>query len=190
MKTFKEHKTNLIQGCLQNDRKAQHELYKVYAPRLLGLCYRYTSSKEEAEDILMESFTIIFNTLDTLRQECSLETWMYHITINVAIDHYRKNKKYPIKDSDINAEINQPDLRDTDDIVTKLEAKQVIEIMKKMPDELRIIFNLHAIEGIALKEIAKQLDKNDSTIRVYYRRARLWLQEHIWNKEQEIGNRR
>lgn len=190
MNTFKEHKTGLVQGCLRNDRQAQRELFEVYAPRLLGLCRRYTNSREEAEDILMESFMAIFKTLDTFRQECSLETWMYRITVNVAIDHYRKNKKFRIMDSDIDAEINLPNLPDTDDIVTRLEAKQVIEIIEKMPEGLRLIFNLHAVEGFALKDIAKQLDKNENTIRVYYRRARLWLQEQILNEEKETPKRR
>lgn len=93
-------------------------------------------------------------------------------------------------DSDIDAEINLPNLPDTDDIVTRLEAKQVIEIIEKMPEGLRLIFNLHAVEGFALKDIAKQLDKNENTIRVYYRRARLWLQEQILNEEKETPKRR
>lgn len=184
MKTFRKHTVDIVQDCLRNDRRAQRELYEAYAPKMLGLCSRYAASREEAEDIMMESFMIVFEKLDTFRQECSLGTWMYRIAVNVAIDHYRKNKRIQINDSvDVNACENMAELPGTNDIFTKLEAAQVLEILEEMPVDLRVIFNLRAIEGFALKEIAEQLEKNVNTVRVYYLRARRWLQERILNEE-------
>lgn len=147
---------------------------------MLGLCRRYSNSKEEAEDVMMEGFMLIFTTLNTFRKDCSLETWMYRIMVNVAIDHYRKNKKYVMNDSIDNiTELDLQGYDNADQIVSKLDAKDLIIIIEQMPEDLRVIFNLHVLEGFSLKEIAERLDKNENTIRVYFRRARLWILKRV-----------
>jgi hypothetical protein len=60
---------NLIQGCLQNDRIAQRQLYNFYAPVMLGVCMRYSKTREEAEEILQEGFLKVFTKIDTYKFE-------------------------------------------------------------------------------------------------------------------------
>ena len=56
--------------------------------------------------------------------------------------------------------------------------------MKEMPDSYRIIFNMHTIDDYTFKDIAEALDMKDSTVRVYYQRARTWLIEKLGNNEE------
>ena len=63
--------------------------------------------------------------------------------------------------------------------VSRLEAKQVLEMVAQMPEDLRVIFNLRLVEEFSFKEIAEELDKNENTVRVYYQRARQWLINRI-----------
>ena len=66
----------LIQKFITNNRKAQNELYKIYAPTMLSMCMRYTNSKEEAEEVLMNGFVKVFNKIDAYTGEGNFEGWM------------------------------------------------------------------------------------------------------------------
>lgn len=173
----------IVSGCLQNDRKSQHRLYEAFASSMLGLCMRYTRSKQEAEDIMIEGFVHVFKKLRTFRQECSLESWIRTIMINAALDAYRSNKKHLLDISIEESTTAAPSNASHENIVTRLEVKQILELMDEMPEDQRIIFNLFAIEGYPFKDIAQMLDRNENTVRVYFQRARLWLQKRIQVEE-------
>ena len=177
----------LVAGCLKNDRKAQRDLYNLFAPSMLGVCSRYTRTKEEAEDIMIEGFLRVFQKIGSYRHECSLSSWIQSIMVNVSIDHYRVNLKH-LKDETIEEEtLLVQGVHDSDEqILTKLEAKQVLGILAQMPEEYRIIFNLRVMEEHSFKEIAQELDRNENTVRVYFQRGRTWLQTRIQEEEGKI----
>lgn len=174
----------LVAGCLKNDRKSQRDLYNLFAPTMLGVCCRYTRTKEEAEDVMIDGFLRVFQKIENYRHECSLSAWIYAIMVNVSIDHYRANLKH-LKDETFEEEAApvQSSHNSGEQILTNLEAKQVLSIMKQMPEEYRIIFNLRVMEEFSFKEIAKKLERNENTIRVYFQRGRAWLQTRIQEEE-------
>lgn len=179
-----QHMDEIIAGCIQNDRKSQHELYKNFAPTMLGVCRRYTSSKEEAEDIMIEGFLNVFKRIGSFRHDCSLSSWIRAIMVNAAIDHYRSNKKHQLDDCLDEATLQTGHFTHTgEEIITKLEAKQIMLLLNEMPDDFRVIFNLRVIEEYSFKEIAEELSRNENTIRVYFQRARTWLQQRIQVQE-------
>jgi len=63
----------LIQKCTSNNRKAQNELYHVYTPTMLSVCLRYTNSKEEAEEVLMNGLVKVYAKLNMQKHELSRE---------------------------------------------------------------------------------------------------------------------
>lgn len=181
------HIEKIIDGCLKNDRQAQHELYNYYSPSMLGICQRYTKTTEEAEDCMIDGFMHVFEHLQEFRNECSLGTWIRTIMVNVSLDHYRKNKYCKLEDdmdTILENVANSKGSSDQEVITTKLEAKMIMEQMKEMPDSYRIIFNMHTIDDYTFKDIAEALDMKDSTVRVYYQRARTWLIEKLGNNEE------
>lgn len=69
----------LIQDCSQDNRKAQAELYNLFAPKLYSTCLKYSRTTAEAEDNLQDSFITILNKIDQYRFEGSFEGWMRRI---------------------------------------------------------------------------------------------------------------
>lgn len=173
----------IISGCIQNDRKAQSALYKQFAPSMLGVCRRYTRTQEEAEDIMIDGFLQVFAHIGEFRKECPLVAWMKKIMVNAAISHFRINQKFLSQ-----VELNEVELpanvqTNGEDIITKLEAKQVIGIMQEMPEEYRMILNLKLIENYSFKDIEKELGGNPNTLRVYFQRGKAWLMNKIQEQE-------
>lgn len=170
----------LIAGCQNNNRDAQRRLYEKFASTMLGVCMRYANSKEEAEDVMMDGFMGVFKNISTYRGESSLDSWIRSIMVKTAISHFRAEKKHLMNDSLDDKEDSQMPISEREEsIVTRLEAKQVLEIVAKMPEDLRVIFNLRLVEEYSFKEIAEELEKNENTVRVYYQRARKWLIDRI-----------
>ena len=79
-----------IQACVKGDRKAQNRLYDQYKVKMFGICMRYASNREEAEDMLLEGFFRVFKDLHQFRNQCPLEAWIRKVMINSALMYLRK----------------------------------------------------------------------------------------------------
>jgi RNA polymerase sigma-70 factor (ECF subfamily) len=168
--------TNLIDGCLHNDRKCQQELYDMFAPKMLAVCMRYAVTKHEAEDVMIEGFMQVFTHIGDFKQTCSLEFWIRQIMVNKAISNFRSNHKryqYDILDTDIEVADNVADIE------TKLTGHKIIEIIQEMPEMLKLVFNLRVFEEYSFKEIGQELGIAESNTRVYFMRARKWITNKI-----------
>ena len=173
----------ILNGCKNNDRKAQELLYTKYASLLLGVLSRYTHNKTQAEDILQEAFVRIFRHIDQFRGESSLYTWMKKVAVNSALRSLQLNVDFigqqPLSDN--------LELAENAESNSELSADEVLRVLQKMPDGYRTIFNLHAIEGYKHKEIAVLLDISENTSRSQYARAKKFLQ-NIFYKNSDIAD--
>jgi DNA-directed RNA polymerase specialized sigma24 family protein len=95
------------EGCLKNDRKQQEQLYRLLAPRMLAVCMRYATDKDEAQDILQEGFIKMFKNMNNYRGDGSLEGWIRRIMVHCAISRYRKLKPMVLVE-DFSAESSIP----------------------------------------------------------------------------------
>ena len=167
----------LIEGCLNNNRACQKSIYDRFSSKMLGVCMRYTNSREEAEDVLIEGFMKFYTSLISYRYECSLESWIRRIMINNAISHFRANeRKAHLYLEDLYVET---DLYHSESILDKVATKDIMTLIQKMPPGYRVIFNLFAVEGYSHKEIAEQLNITESTSKSQFLRARKWLIKRI-----------
>ncbi|MFM7671210.1 MAG: RNA polymerase sigma factor [Bacteroidota bacterium] len=167
--------SDLIQGCLANDRRSQEQLYRWLSPRLFAVCLRYASDREAAEDILQEGFIKLFQKLSSYRGEGSFEGWARRIIVNTAIEHFRRIK--PLLSLDNENPIHEPSLHETG--ITQLEAKELSSLIQELPVGYRTVFNLYAVEGYNHAEIAEQLGISEGTSKSQYSRAKKWLQERL-----------
>ena len=95
----------LIEQCVNKNAKAQQELYKIFAPKLFGICLKYCSNKTIAEDLFQESFITIFNKIHQFKHQGSFEGWAKRITVNTVLQHYKKQQYHqPIIDDMITDE--------------------------------------------------------------------------------------
>ena len=170
---------NLLQGCLNNLATAQEALYNRFSPRMLGVCYRYAHSREDAEDMLQEGFMKVFAQIQQFRNAGALEGWIRKIMVHTCINILKKNKK----SSDSVDLIHADNLHlNGNNIPSLLQAKQVVECIRLLPLGYRTVLNLYAIEGFSHREISDILDIQESTSRSQYTRARGMLEEILIKK--------
>ena len=150
-------------------------LYHRYAPKMYGVCLRYASCADEANDMLQEGFIKIFSRINSYRGDGPLEAWMRRIITNTAIEHLRK-KTYmqPI------TETEEDTIEDNDlSVLDTLSQKDIINLIQTLPTGYRTVFNLKELEGHTHKEIAKLLDISEGTSKSQFSRARMILQEKV-----------
>lgn len=168
-----------LEDCLvQQSDRSQSFLYKRFYGYMMAVSLRYVKNEMEAEDVVNESFVKVFSKLSNfqvLEDESALEKsfkgWIARITVNTSIDKLRAQKATLHID-----DINEIDIQHTPvSISTNLEVNDIMQLMNKLPDIQRMIFNLYEIEGYSHDEISKQLDIPDSTSRTYLTRAKARL---------------
>jgi RNA polymerase sigma factor (sigma-70 family) len=163
------------EGCLKNDRKQQELLYKALAPRMLAVCMRYAHDKDEAQDILQEGFIKMFKNAHNFRGEGNLEGWIRRIMVHCAISRYRKLKPMVLvedfaeQDSAFHSGYN----------AHGLEVKDMQNMIEKLPDTYRSVFNMYAVEGYSHQEIGSKLGITELLSRTNLCRARTILKNMI-----------
>lgn len=167
----------LIEGCIREDRKCQRFLWDKYAPKLLSVSLRYCKSREDAEDVLMESYVKIFDKIGEFRGQSSLETWMRRVVVNTSINKLRGTRITDTIDSD------SYEYGYTDNGFDQMDAKQLLALLDKLPVGYRTVFNLFAIEGYSHKEIADEMGIDEGTSRSQLAKARKALQDMIEHNE-------
>jgi RNA polymerase sigma-70 factor (ECF subfamily) len=170
---------NIISDCKKGKRKAQMQLYNQYASVLLSICLRYVSDKSEAEDILQEGFLKILKNIKEYSGIGHFEGWMKKIIVNTAITHFHREKKHYYHDEIDEISENEVSISLSPD--KEYDAIELFSLLKKMPEGYRIIFNLYAIEGYKHREIAEQLNIDESTSKTQYLRAKKWIIKEMQN---------
>lgn len=159
----------LVKDCLKGNGRAQKQLYDHFADGMLGVCYRYTKSLQDAEDVLQDGFVKVFKNLHQYRFEGELGGWVRKIMVNSALNYLKKNKNYQAELSFTDTSLH-PVTNDNPEL--KLSGKELADLVRQLPTGYQTIFNLHAVEGFTHVEIGKMLGINEGTSRSQYARAR------------------
>ncbi len=165
----------LVKYCLKGDPKAQRVLFDKFAPKMLSVCLRYAKNKEQAEDVLQDSFVKVFSKLK-LYKGGSLEGWIRKIMVNTSLDLIRKEKKYQDNVVIDNVEFK---LEKNSYILETIHADDLLKLIQEMPIGYKTVFNLFAIEGYSHKEIAAELSISENTSKSQYSRAKIYLQQKL-----------
>jgi RNA polymerase sigma-70 factor (ECF subfamily) len=167
---------SLVKDCIKKRPAAQQQLYEHFAPAMLGVCYRYTKSVQDAEDVLQEGFVKVYLHLNKFKATGELGAWIRRIMVTTALNYLKKNKRY--REELVFAEMPLHPVSDNNPIVL-LDAKQLSELIRQLPTGFQTIFNLYAIEGYTHVEIGAMLGISDGTSKSQYARARYLLIEWI-----------
>lgn len=159
----------ILRQCRKGHLLAQEALYQQFYSYGLSISLRYAYSREEAVEVLNDSFLKVFDKIQQYEPKNSFKAWLRKIIINTAIDYYRKQNKhrghYDIADYEYSL---SPD----ESIVAQLNAQDLLKLMGKLPELQRLCFNLYEIEGYSHKEIAKSLEIAEGSARTYLTRAK------------------
>lgn len=162
----------LVKDCLRKKPEAQRLLYEHFAESMLGVCYRYTKSIADAEDILQEGFVKAFRNLDQFRFDGDLGAWIRRIMVTTALNYLKKNRHYR-QELAFDQESLHPVSDDNPEM--KVSGKELAELIRQLPLGYQTIFNLYAVEGFTHVEIGKMLGIHEGTSRSQYARARSLL---------------
>tara|TARA_B110000037_G_scaffold58046_1_gene70830 strand:+ start:19089 stop:19637 length:549 start_codon:yes stop_codon:yes gene_type:complete len=164
----------LIKKCVQNDRKAQAEVYQVYSGKLFAVCLKYSPNYQEAQDNLQDGFITIFEKIEQFNHKGSFEGWMKRIIINSALQKYRQKNILTLVKDEI------PDLIESVEVnEEKISMDFLLEKIQKLPDKYRMVFNLYILDGYSHKEISKELNISVGTSKSNLSRARQILKIKI-----------
>ncbi|HRB05582.1 MAG TPA: RNA polymerase sigma factor [Niabella sp.] len=167
--------SDLIAGCLEEDRRMQEEMYRRFSPKMYAVCLRYASNSDEAQDILQDGFIKVFRKLDSFRGEGSFEGWIRRIFVNTAIEYFRR-KKYllPVTEKEENT-IEGKYISALDD----LAERDVLELITKLSPGYRTVFNMYVVEGYSHREIGEMLGISEGTSKSQLSRAKALLQDMV-----------
>lgn len=163
-----------LDNCKQKNRKSQQVMYLHFVDRLYNVAVRYCKDMHEAKDVLQDSFIKIFDKLNQFEGDLiQLEKWMIRIVINTALANYRKQSRF-LFNEEVMSQLEQSISPGVSDAMEYQDFKVLIE---RLPDDLRITFNLSFIEGYKHKEIGQLLGIKESSSRTRLTRAKKILRE-------------
>lgn len=165
----------LIQECLQHNRKSQEQLYSQFSPVIFGLCRRYFSDYDEAQDSLQETFITVFQKLNQFEGKGSFEGWIKRIAVNTCVQKLR-NTAFNVVLEDI---ADHQIIEEPNQEIENATVAQLMEGLQHMPDRYRMVFNLYVVEEYSHKDIADMLDITVGTSKSNLSRAKEWLTKHI-----------
>ncbi len=171
----------LIERCLNGQQAAWDELVKLHTARVYGICYRFTGSEHEAQDLTQEVFLRVFRSLKSFRVgEGSFTVWLARLSRNLLIDHYRRTKLERATDS---IENQLPMLEEktamsarSDGLLAAREAGELLQkALQKLSPELRETVILRDLEEMEYREIAQVLNVPEGTVKSRLSRGRAEL---------------
>jgi RNA polymerase sigma-70 factor (ECF subfamily) len=161
----------LVLACKTGNRKAQFELYKLYAKAMYNVALRIVNDDDEAEDVLQEAFLDAFTRLESFRAETTFGLWLKQIVINKSINQLRKRKAEFVNLDGVDV----PDEVAQDEEELKYQVNEIKEAVAKLPDGYRVVLTLYLFEGYDHEEISHILKISENTSRSQYMRAKTKL---------------
>jgi RNA polymerase sigma-70 factor, ECF subfamily len=167
--------SELIIRSVKGDNSARLEIYNLYSGAMLSLCHRYARSPDDAKDIYQEGFIKVFENLHMLKNHAALASWMKKIFVNEALKLIKTNTTHMMIDlSDITESYDA-----TSAIIDQMALEEITEIIRKLPDKMRVTFNMYVIEGYSHIEIADALGVSVGTSKSNLHDARLYIQKQM-----------
>jgi len=160
----------LVDECRKGNRKAQFRLYSLYSKAMFNVAHRMMNNREDAEDILQESFTDCFRNLDKYRYDSSFGAWLKTIVVNNCINKLRKKDSVLLFLEDLT-----PFEKEEETIIENEkwpDPEKIIRAVEQLPDGYRVVFSLYLLEGYDHAEISRILKISESTSKTQYLRAK------------------
>jgi len=160
----------LLLECQRNDRNAQRKVYEKMAGKIYSVCKRYLKNDEDIEEVLADTFYKIFTKINQLQNPDIFENWAKKIAVNECLQKLRSQKMLHIS-------LEDNHLVSSETVENLSFEKDILGLLRFLPEGCRAIFNLFAIEGYPHKEIATMLSISEGTSKSQLNFARKKLQE-------------
>ena len=162
---------NILKGCVARERLSQKQLYEIYYPYSMSIAVRYIQDQQIAELAVNDSFMKVFNNIKKFDLDKSFKPWLRQIIVNTSIDHLKKKNKHRMNTSISEAE----HLSERENILSSISYEELLQIVHKLSDSYRAVFNMYVIDGFKHEEIANKLGISIGTSKSNLSKARAKL---------------
>lgn len=153
--------------CKRGDKKAQKTLFDTLSPQMLGIAYRYVAGYDLANEVVQLTFIKAFKNIENVNPK-KVKGWMRKITVNIALNVLKQEQR---SSESVGVELIQKYILHQD------HSSDIICLISGLPEDKRVLFNLHAIEGYSFKEIGAMLEISEGNARIKYHRIKKEVQK-------------
>jgi RNA polymerase sigma-70 factor (ECF subfamily) len=172
--------TELLQGCLDQNPRAQRQLYERYAGKMLAVVRRYIRDRDDADDVLAQGFVKVFRYLHQYEGRGPLAGWIRRVMVHEALKFLRKRNAITVSINDDEQGAVVANRLGTDATAeSDLAAADLWRLLEKLPFGYRTVFNLYAVEGFTHPQIAQLLGISEGTSKSQLFKARAVLQQQV-----------
>ena len=183
----KQDDDRLIARALQGDQKAYEALLVRHRKAIFHVVQKIVRDREEAQDLVQETFMKAFSALASYRSEYRFSTWLYKIGANCAIDFVRKkriealslDKPIETKDGQIELELPDHSWNPEQTLVRKQKLKSIDEAIDSLPEKYREVIIFRHRDDKSYEEIAGILETPVGTVKARIFRARELLKKKL-----------
>jgi RNA polymerase sigma-70 factor (ECF subfamily) len=181
----------LVQQARNGDRNAFRQLVERYQRRIATLALGMLRNREDALDVVQDTFTKAYQSLDSFKGDASFYTWTYRIAVNLCIDHQRRETKLP--QANLEARPGErtgedllgglPDPNEQGDPYQRTRDAEIAQGLSRAIAELtpehRAVILLREVDGLSYEEISHVLECPKGTVMSRLHYARRQLQERL-----------
>jgi len=171
----------LINRSQEGDRKAQSELYKLYAAAMYNICRRMMGDEEEAKDALQDAFVTVFLNINKLKVEATFSAWVKRIVVNQCINALKKKTLLTHSLDDEHEKILEDEEQEA---FSEYSIPEVMTAIGQISEGCRTVFNLYLFEGYDHKEIGQILSISESASKAQYSKAKSKIRKILINRLQ------
>ncbi|MFC5407619.1 RNA polymerase sigma factor SigW [Cohnella soli] len=182
--------TRLARLARKGDQRAFAEIVDLYKDKLFHLAYRMTSNRQEAEDVVQETFLRVYKNLDRYDENQKFSTWIYRIATNLCIDRLRRRKAVYSLDAESSehegldgyAMLPSDDRTPESELLLSETQKLIQEAIATLPVKYKSVMILRYLQDMSLQEISDVLDMPVTTIKTRVHRGREFLRKKLEHK--------
>jgi RNA polymerase sigma-70 factor, ECF subfamily len=191
----------LVRRCLAGDSSAWEEIVRLHHRRIYNLCYRFTNSPDDSQDLTQDVFIRIYRTLASYDVEKgAFTTWLTTLTRNLLVDHFRRSRQERLTDSidaglreeedslSLSDRLEDPGPRPDDRLASKETQKMVQKALERLSPDLREAVILRDLQDMDYKEIASVLRVPEGTVKSRINRGRMELARLLSRNKKQAGN--
>ncbi len=170
----------LVQSFQAGDETSFNHLVRRYQEKVYWVARRFVSNHDAADDITQEVFFKAYESLKEFRGDSSVYTWLYRITVNIALNSLRRQKVREFFRIDEMFDIEDTATESPEELIERQEERQLIEqAIARLPEKQKAVFVLRYYEELPYEEIAKILKTSVGGLKANYFHAVKKIQEYV-----------
>jgi len=183
----------IITQLRNGDEEAFRKLVSLFQEKVFNTALNFLRNQEDAEDIAQEVFIQVYHSIHQFKENSTLATWLYRITISKCLDHTRNKKRkkrfafitglFSEKNSLIHdtADLNHPGIQ----LDRKEDAAMLFKMLDSLPETQKTAFLLNKIDGMSYAEIGELMNISAAAVDSLLQRAKQKLRKKI-NEQMDI----